>query len=367
MADASNWFRVTSNNPCPICGKPDNCTISRDEGWVWCGRVSRGSIRENAGGQHLHQIGDPRDNPRRVDSSQPPPTLPVSAPTEPTGERRSTKFRNRCVVSFISGSEKRNELSLQLGVSVEAITRLRVGWNAFDCTWDFPERDADGQIIGINRRYRNGDKKRVKGGQAGLTYAKDWQMDPGPILLVEGGSDVAAALTMRICAIGRPSNNGGVALLADLLDQTDAGRQIVVIGERDEKPDGRWPGKEGAIGTATKLAEILDRSISWSLPPDNAKDMRAWLNAAPAVQTDRLASLFLDGLNIASVEPPPTFELKPLVGPAVSLHEWRERMLRERFESLDRPGYYLDSSTTGAGKSTIDFTVLLKALNAESA
>jgi hypothetical protein len=95
--------------------------------------------------------------------------------------------------------------------------------------------------------------------------------------------------------------------------------------------------------------------------------MRAWLNAAPAVQTDRLASLFLDGLNIASVEPPPTFELKPLVGPAVSLHEWRERMLRERFESLDRPGYYLDSSTTGAGKSTIDFTVLLKALNAESA
>ena len=42
-----------------------------------------------------------------------------------------------------------------------------------------------------------------------------------------------------------------------------------------------WPGKFGAVTTATKLAERLEREIAWAFPPENAKDTRAWLNSRP--------------------------------------------------------------------------------------
>ena len=63
----------------------------------------------------------------------------------------------------------------------------------------------DGRIIGINRRFRDGSKKHLKGTKRGLTYAEDWATTDGPILLPEGGSDTAALLTMGLAAIGRPS------------------------------------------------------------------------------------------------------------------------------------------------------------------
>ena len=91
--------------------------------------------------------------------------------------------------------------------------------------------------------------------------------DDGPILLVEGGSDTAALMDMGLAVIGRPGNIVPkklfpelVKLLAELL--ADNEREIIVIGENDEKPDGRWPGREGAISTATRLAEALDRTVA---------------------------------------------------------------------------------------------------------
>jgi hypothetical protein len=54
--------------PCPRCGRNDNCKLSADGAKLWCGRVSEGSIRENAGGQYLHiLIDDPgRKTPKPV-------------------------------------------------------------------------------------------------------------------------------------------------------------------------------------------------------------------------------------------------------------------------------------------------------------
>lgn len=66
------WRRVSKREPCPICGKPDNCSVSVDGGAVWCGRVSDGSVRENVGGQYLHVLGD------RWDAL--PPVIPAPKP-----------------------------------------------------------------------------------------------------------------------------------------------------------------------------------------------------------------------------------------------------------------------------------------------
>src|SRR5690606_20980511 len=103
----------------------------------------------------------------------------------------------------------------------------------------------------------------------GLTVPVDLRDRPDPVLVVEGASDVAACLAAGLAAVGRPSNMGGVEHLARLL----AGRDVVVVGERDRRP-GAWPGRDGAVAVAGTLAREWGRPVRWVLPPASAKDMR---------------------------------------------------------------------------------------------
>lgn len=352
---SDKWIRVSRQDPCPICGKPDNCTVSRDGEMVWCGRVEDGSISQNAGGQFLH----------RLDGNSRPANLNHTLPPRP---KRSPRRDWRAIAKqyFQDGGEARQKLAIDLGVGSLALEKLGVGWNSNGNHWSFPERDANRKFIGINARYVNGSKKRLLGSNAGLTYADDWDAGTGPILLCEGGSDTAALMSIELNAVGRPSNTGGVALLTDLLCDLPSDREIIVLGERDEKPDGRWPGREGAIGTATQLSERLDRTVTWALPPDEGKDARGWLQSMPALPADRLADLFLSGLVRNVVDPPITISVPRVSGRVIPLEEWRDGMLRSRIRSLDRPGFYLDTSTTGSGKSHVDFEVLRYAFAREA-
>jgi hypothetical protein len=116
----------------------------------------------------------------------------------------------------------------------------------------------------------------IKGGSRGLYYADGWDRSEGMILVPEGPTDWAALIAMGLDAVGRHSNFGGVDHLAALLRHLPATRPIVILGENDEKPDGHWPGREGAVATAEELARILNRPISYALPPDGSKDVRDW-------------------------------------------------------------------------------------------
>jgi hypothetical protein len=198
----------------------------------------------------------------------------------------------------------RTLLAGELGIAVDALRRLQVGWMPAEYCWSFPERDAAGNVIGINRRMRSGEKKRMAGSRAGLTFDpiawRESSTEPNFVLLVEGGSDVAALLSLGLQAVGRPSCAGGVELLVELLRDLSPDRTIVVIGEHDRKPfeslsptiqkwhkptcDGCsscWPGKHGATSTARTLTAQLGRPVAWAFPPDKAKDTRAWLNSQP--------------------------------------------------------------------------------------
>jgi replicative DNA helicase len=142
--------------------------------------------------------------------------------------------------------------------------------------WTFPERDGAGRITGLVCRYKNGSKPALVGSARGVYVPTGWQERDGPVFLVEGASDTLAMTALGLAAIGRPNNRGGVDQLRELLRDVPADRAIVVVGEYDTKPDGKWPGRDGMLETAAALARGLGRTVAWVLPPDGSKDVRRW-------------------------------------------------------------------------------------------
>jgi hypothetical protein len=54
----SGFIRVRKTDPCPICGKPDWCMISRDRAVALCARISAGSFKKTKGGW-CHRLTSP--------------------------------------------------------------------------------------------------------------------------------------------------------------------------------------------------------------------------------------------------------------------------------------------------------------------
>jgi hypothetical protein len=194
-------------------------------------------------------------------------------------------------------------LAGQLGVARWTLDALMVGYyRMYDkpC-YMFPERNPAGLIVGINARFAvplgGKTKMCMTGSRRGLTYVDGWADYPGPVLIVEGGSDTAAGLTLHRAVVGRPSCTGGVDYLVRLLGKLPPERRIIVVAERDRKkhedlsPKVRprhfrycngcmqcWPGRAGATETAKRLTKRLGRKVIWLLPSGGDKDLRGWLN-----------------------------------------------------------------------------------------
>lgn len=239
--------------------------------------------------------------------------LPTNVILPPRKEepRPTIDWQRRAEALAAGANGKIDELARLLGVSDWALHEMGVGYGSDEwdgrAWWSFPERTGQLRVTGISRRYRNGEKKHMKWSRRSLYIIRDWWKTPGPVLLPEGGSDTAAILTMGLCAIGRPSNTGGVNLLIGLLKSTN--RMAIVLAERDQKPERRgtvkqcppdcagcswcFPGLFGARQTAEALSAALGRKIGYRFC-GGAKDVRAWLNG----QKDRTdaGGRFLCGL-----------------------------------------------------------------------
>ncbi len=187
-------------------------------------------------------------------------------------------------------SDRREELAEQLHVSPDSLDELGLGWatseqlrelKASGAGWtnDYPngaytfaERRGDGQIVGFTLRATDSRKGAPKGMNRGLAVPSGTATASDPVLLVEGPSDAAACRTLGLAAIGRPSNRGGASELAQML----RGRRVIVVGENDSKPDGSWPGRDGALLVAQGMAEEWQQDVPVAFPPD-AKDVRRYL------------------------------------------------------------------------------------------
>lgn len=140
--------------------------------------------------------------------------------------------------------------------------------------WVFSEKNAAGLTTCYTLRYKDG--RKIAHGPRGLIYGDNWSAGDGPILCPEGASDVLCLRSLGLAAVGRPNNSSLAEQLAELLAQVDPTRPIMILGENDQKPDGKWPGKEGAELVAKKISDILRRPVSVAFPPSGYKDVRDW-------------------------------------------------------------------------------------------
>ena len=320
----------------------------------------------------------------------------VRAPKAKAGTKLTTQQCLEILASSRQGDERRHQAKLaeQLRVSAEVLEQLGIGWrwgdvdrgkDLHDGDWIYPMRDGSGQVVGVHRRLakpfmKDGkpvSKLMVQGSKLGLVYSPEhWSQGIGPILCPEGMSDTAALMTMGLGAVGRPSDRAGADDLAQLLAATD--RPILVVGENDMKPDGRWPGREGAIATAAKVAEGLQRDVMWAMVPEPAKDAREWMASAVASGMTaedagtQLVALLLE--HATTINPPPRDPIldgRMSAAPEVPLDDLRRTMqarmmqlaqppLLQRLRPTEEhpggqmrlvPGIHLNRAGTGIGKS----------------
>jgi len=260
---------VTRQNPCPVCESIKWCLIAPDGSAVICPKVSAGSVKKCGEAGHLHILKANGEHNRQ------------------RSQHRS--YRKTLGSGITSGHVKQFTIlaeqyskaltddmcrayAEQLGVSPEeALRRLHVGWMDHG-RYSWPMYDTTWQIIGIRVRTSSG-KYCVPGSRTGLFLPQDLS-NRGVLLICEGNTDAAAGLSLGFETIGRPSCSAG----ADMLETICHGRDIVIVSDRDEKPDGSCPGLDGATRLAEKLVFSCP-SVKTILPPQGYKDLRGWLRA----------------------------------------------------------------------------------------
>jgi hypothetical protein len=265
------WLRVSRQALCPVCEKPDWCSVTSDGQAVCCMRVP--SDRKARNGGWIHRIGATADS-----RSLPPPQdrkLMLDCAAYHAALRRRWDWRWN------------DGLAMDLGVDPDALELLQPAFDAANNAFAFPMRDGAGAVVGIRLRSREGRKWAVRGSREGLFYSPALAQSVEPLVICEGPTDTAAALSLGLLAVGRPSCTSGADVLAALCQRLGV-RKVVMLADCDaphRRPDGSiwYPGRDGAQA----FARALRRMWCMVLPP--AKDVREWLHAgATRVQFDAL-------------------------------------------------------------------------------
>ena len=175
-------------------------------------------------------------------------------------------------------------LATTLGVDDEALKALDVRFNPFEECWSFPMRDDEGKIVGLRFRELGGSKKwSAKGSKDGLFYAangfarEDASKSGRELVIVEGPSDTAAAMSLGLSVVGRSSCQTGAVFLRALIRRVRP-QVVTIVADNDT------PGIKGAELLAGQLVGCQSPRTDYEprLPvrvlvvPHPYKDLRAW-------------------------------------------------------------------------------------------
>lgn len=154
---------------------------------------------------------------------------------------------------------------MSLGVDTDCLKAIGCAWSTFGA-WAFPMKSPDGKVIGIRLRNDKGDKWAVKGSKSGLFIPNDYTfIDDRVLYLVEGPTDLAAAMTIGLRAFGRAACVGQENFILQYIAKQKIER-LVIVTDNDE------PGLRGAEKLQSMLSIL---SCVW-VPP--CKDIREFVN-----------------------------------------------------------------------------------------
>ena len=265
MPDNDKMQRVSRKYPCPVCDKPDWCLVAKDGSAAICARIEDGSVKRCGDAGNLHILRHNVHNVHNVHrGSANKWRIVKSICTDNVLTKDFEHFVGQCRRQL--SRQKLHFLAVSLGVSVKSLKRLKVGWDGEAFT--FGMSNAENRIIGVRRRFPDGYKCSVSGSTMGL-FIPDDLVAKQSLFIVEGESDLAAALDLGLNAIGRPNCNSKIEMTARfVMDRQEA----VIVADNDQ------PGRDGAKKLADKLA-LYCPSVKIIYPPEGIKDLRQWLKA----------------------------------------------------------------------------------------
>jgi 5S rRNA maturation endonuclease (ribonuclease M5) len=159
-------------------------------------------------------------------------------------------------------ADELSRLSVKLGLPASSLLPLAPAWSRDNQAWAFPMMDAYGNTVGIRLRDDGGHKWAVRGSRQGV-FLPDCPPDE-LVVICEGPTDTAAALSMGFYAVGRPSCSGCEGTVQSIIRRNDI-RRAVILADNDE------PGQQGA----RRLAQSLRVPVLITFPP--AKDLREFV------------------------------------------------------------------------------------------
>lgn len=264
-----NWHNASRREPCPICHRPDWCTMSNDGAVCVCRRVESPHPTASGNGW-IHPLrGNGESRMRNEESRR--RAGPRTGNLQPVVNRRLAALHAGFDGDPVFMSEM---IWAELGIYDETLAeKLDVRYNAAKDCMSFPMRNAKGEITGLRYRHRGtGRKWSEKGSKDGLFIPAaliprpvTGKRQPSPLFICEGPSDTAAALALGLDAIGRSSCMSGTPLIQEYLRLTGI-RRVTIVS------DGDAPGYDGA----RRLARALPVSTRILLPPPGIKDLREW-------------------------------------------------------------------------------------------
>lgn len=257
------WHNVSRREPCPICHKPDWCTLSNDGAVCVCRRVE--SLHPTASGSGwIHGLAAERTAiiPPR------PAVAPRSPAANPFPGLHGSFDGDRDFISETLWSE--------LGLMDDTLAeKMDVRYDHVQEVLSFPMRNVAGEITGLRYRHlMDGKKWSARGSKDGLfmvrplTTDDEQPTDDREIYICEGPSDTCAALSLGLNAIGRSSCMSGVPLVREYLRRHHVRRATIIA-------DGDKPGRDGA----RRLAGSVGISSRIILPPPGIKDLRDWVGS----------------------------------------------------------------------------------------
>lgn len=180
-----------------------------------------------------------------------------------------------------------NRLAHKLGVTAYSLKSMGVGLRDRN-TWAFPMRNAANDIIGIRLRTDSGLKFCEPGSHNGLFIPQVESIfgtaaSPHTVFLPEGPTDTAAALTLGLYAIGRPSSNGGIYELVAAIKRRRFKRAVIIADNDDDKkrPNSEHHFNPGFDGAKTLMEHLPVPSCVLPLP---SKDIRKYVETGGTIE-----------------------------------------------------------------------------------